>query len=58
MALDSPAPYESFAANVERVRRELKDLCESLAAEGKTIHIYGASTKGNTILQSAGLDRR
>jgi SAM-dependent methyltransferase len=58
MALDSPAPYERFAANVERVRHELRELCESLAAEGKTIHIYGASTKGNTILQSAGLDRR
>jgi SAM-dependent methyltransferase len=58
MALDSPTPYESFAANVERVRRELREFCESVAADGKTIHIYGASTKGNTILQSAGLDRR
>ena len=58
MALDSPAPYESFSTNVERIRRELKDFCESVTAEGKTIHIYGASTKGNTILQSAGLDRR
>ena len=27
-------------------------------ADGKTIHIYGASTKGNTILQYAGLDSR
>ena len=58
MALDSPAPYERFARNVERVRRELKELCESIVAEGKTIHIYGASTKGNTILQYVGLDRR
>jgi hypothetical protein len=58
MALDSPAPYEQFARNVERVRRELKELCESIVAEGKTIHVYGASTKGNTILQYVGLDRR
>jgi NDP-4-keto-2,6-dideoxyhexose 3-C-methyltransferase len=58
MALDSPAPYEQFARNVERVRRELKELCKSIVAEGKTIHVYGASTKGNTILQYAGLDRR
>jgi hypothetical protein len=58
MALDSPAPYEEFARNVERVRRELKGLCESIVAEGKTIHVYGASTKGNTILQYVGLDRR
>jgi hypothetical protein len=58
MALDSPAPYEEFARNVERVGEELKALCESLVADGKTIHIYGASTKGNTILQYANLDSR
>jgi hypothetical protein len=58
MALDSPAPYEDFARNVERVGEELKALCESIVADGKTIHIYGASTKGNTILQYAGLDSR
>jgi SAM-dependent methyltransferase len=58
MALDSPAPYEEFARNVERVGHELKALCESIVAEGKTIHIYGASTKGNTILQYADLDSR
>ena len=58
MALDSPAPYEEFARNVERVGQELKALCESIVADDKTIHIYGASTKGNTILQYAGLDSR
>jgi len=56
MALDASEPYERFAANVERVRKELADLCKRLVAEGKTIHVYGASTKGNTILQYAGLD--
>jgi SAM-dependent methyltransferase len=58
LALDSPAPYEAFARNAERVRTELKSLCESLVGEGRTIHVYGASTKGNTILQYAGLDHR
>ena len=28
MALDAPAPYEEFARNVERVRDDLKALCE------------------------------
>jgi len=56
MALDASEPYERFAANVKRVRAELADLCRRLVAEGKTIHVYGASTKGNTILQYAGLD--
>jgi NDP-4-keto-2,6-dideoxyhexose 3-C-methyltransferase len=55
MALDSPAPYERFARNVEKVGRELRERCEAIVGEGQTIHVYGASTKGNTILQYAGL---
>jgi hypothetical protein len=58
MALDSPTPYEAFARNVERVGEDLRGLCESIVADGKSIHIYGASTKGNTILQYAELDSR
>lgn len=58
LALDSPEPYERFARGVERVRSDLKELCESTVAAGETIHVYGASTKGNTILQYVGLDRR
>jgi len=57
MALDSPAPYDEFACNVERVRSELRELIESILDEGKTIHVYGASTKGNVILQYIGLNR-
>jgi NDP-4-keto-2,6-dideoxyhexose 3-C-methyltransferase len=57
MALDSPEPYEEFARRVGEVRNELSELCRSLTEDGKTIHAYGASTKGNTILQYAGLDR-
>jgi C-methyltransferase C-terminal domain/Methyltransferase domain/Putative zinc binding domain len=57
MALDAAEPYERFAASAERARDELATLCRSLVEEGKTIHVYGASTKGNTILQYAGIDR-
>src|SRR5262249_18833157 len=57
MALDSPEPYERFATRVARVRDDLSKLCRSLVEDGKTIHVYGASTKGNTILQYAELDR-
>jgi len=56
MALDASAPYERFAAGSEAVRDNLAKLCRELKAEGKTIHVYGASTKGNTILQYADLD--
>jgi hypothetical protein len=57
MALDAPEPYERFAAAAERVREDLAATCRRIVEEGKTIHVYGASTKGNTILQYAGIDR-
>ena len=49
-------PYEKFATGAETVRDDLAKLCRSLKDDGKTIHVYGASTKGNTILQYADLD--
>ena len=33
-------------------------MLKKLKAEGKKIHIYGASTKGNTILQWCGIDNK
>jgi len=56
MALDAAEPYERFAAAAQQVRESLLVTCRRLADEGKTIHIYGASTKGNTILQYVGID--
>ena len=56
MALDAAEPYDQFAAAAQNVRESLVSVCRKLVEEGKTIHIYGASTKGNTILQYAGID--
>jgi hypothetical protein len=56
LALDAAEPYEEFRRNSEKVRDDLAALCRKLRDEGKTIHVYGASTKGNTILQYAGID--
>ena len=56
MALDAPEPYEAFRLGVERVRDDLVKTCREIRDAGKTIHVYGASTKGNTILQYAGID--
>jgi len=33
-------------------------MLKRMKKEGKTIHVYGASTKGNTILQWCGIDNR
>lgn len=58
LALDTDAPYAAFRQSIQNVRRELADLVRRVALEGKTIYAYGASTKGNTILQYCGLDHR
>ncbi len=56
LALDGAEPYEAFRRRIENVRDDLSELVRRLAAEGQAIHVYGASTKGNTILQYCGLD--
>ena len=56
MQLESDKPYTDFQARIEEHRNELKAMVLGLKKEGKRIHIYGASTKGNTILQWSGLD--
>jgi C-methyltransferase C-terminal domain/Methyltransferase domain/Putative zinc binding domain len=42
--------YESFAAEVQQHRKELRGLLEQLKSEGKTVAAYGAPAKGNTLL--------
>ena len=58
MKLDTPSPYEEFARKVFQHRASLKDLLESLVADGKKIVGYGASTKGNVLLQFCGLTEK
>jgi hypothetical protein len=58
MGLDTPDPYREFARRVFEHRANLVDLVDSLVADGKTIIGYGASTKGNVLLQFCGLSSR
>ncbi len=58
MELDTDKPYKNFQEHINIHRRELVSLLTNLKKEGKKIHVYGASTKGNTILQWCGLDYR
>ncbi len=51
LELDTDKPYVAFQYRIEKVKKELYDLLVKLKNEGKKVHIYGASTKGNTILQ-------
>ena len=56
LALDAAEPYEEFRRNSEKVRDDLAALLRKLKDDGSVVHVYGASTKGNTILQYAGID--
>jgi hypothetical protein len=58
MGLRSEQPYLDFAERVFQHRASLRELIESLVADGKKIIGYGASTKGNVLLQFCGLTAR
>lgn len=58
LALDTNQPYKNFQDRINVHREELHGLLKQLKKEGKRIHLYGASTKGNTILQWCGIDNR
>jgi 2-polyprenyl-3-methyl-5-hydroxy-6-metoxy-1,4-benzoquinol methylase len=56
MELDTDKPYKAFWERISKLKTELHDLLVKLKADGKKVHIYGASTKGNTILQWCDID--
>lgn len=51
LELDTDKPYVAFQYRIEKVKNDLQNLLVKLKKENKKVHIYGASTKGNTILQ-------
>ncbi len=55
LGLDTPKPYRDFEERVFKHRKNLLDLIEGLTSDGKKIIGYGASTKGNVLLQFCGI---
>jgi hypothetical protein len=58
MNLDTIKPYLEFKERVFKHRKNLRDLIIALVNDGKKIMGYGASTKGNVLLQFCGLDSK
>lgn len=56
LALDRQETYEQWGARIRRIGNRLGDWLRRERAQGKEISVYGASTKGNTLLQVFGLD--
>jgi len=51
-----PEPYVEFFERIKELKRKTTAFIKQAKAEGKTVWGYGASTKGNTLLQWFGLD--
>jgi SAM-dependent methyltransferase len=58
LKLDTDDPYSEFQKRAELHRTDLVTLLRRIKAEGKRVHVYGASTKGNTLLQWCEIDGR
>jgi hypothetical protein len=55
MGLNTPRPYLEFEDRVFRHREDLRRLLRVLKEDGKKVLGYGASTKGNVVLQFCGI---
>ncbi|MGA9391190.1 MAG: class I SAM-dependent methyltransferase [Candidatus Sulfotelmatobacter sp.] len=56
LGLDRPTPYLDFANRVEGIKRQVYDFVKDQVERKKKVFVYGASTKGNVMLQYFGLD--
>jgi NDP-4-keto-2,6-dideoxyhexose 3-C-methyltransferase len=56
LGLMSEEPYASFRSRVSSIGDRLRALIQTEASRGKKIYVYGASTKGNVLLQHFGID--
>src|SRR3546814_7939281 len=54
MGLNTPRPFRDFEERVFRHRDDLVRLVRALVADGKKVFGYGATTKGNVMLQFCG----
>lgn len=57
MQLDTDMPYIAFQKQAEHLRAELNRILFDIRAAGQRVHVYGASTKGNVLLQWCGINR-
>ena len=56
LGLNDLSTYQDFAFFVERIKNDVVNFIRTEVGRGKKVYVYGASTKGNTVLQYFGLD--
>ncbi|MHA7646450.1 class I SAM-dependent methyltransferase [Nitrosopumilus sp. S4] len=57
IGLENIEPYNEFAKKIKNLKEQTKKLIKNEVKSGKTVYVYGASTRGNTLLQYYGLDK-
>src|SRR5205807_368464 len=55
LGLHTPEPFRAFQQRVLEHREELQSVLAVMRREGRTLLGYGASTKGNVLLQFCGI---
>jgi hypothetical protein len=55
LGIDTQKPFMKFRNSILNHKKELINILNKLKKEGKIVHGYGASTKGNVILQFCGI---
>jgi NDP-4-keto-2,6-dideoxyhexose 3-C-methyltransferase len=56
LGLDTRAPYLEFSERVQRIKQQVSGFVKDEVKRKKKVFVYGASTKGNTMLQYFDLD--
>jgi SAM-dependent methyltransferase len=56
MQLDTDVPYRTFQSRIDALRDAITQMMEEIRLRGETVHVYGASTKGNVLLQWYNID--
>ena len=57
MRINSQKTLKSFFNEIKKIKIKLITLLKEIKKRGQTIHGYGASTKGNVLLQYFGIDK-
>jgi len=58
MGFDKKGVYIDFAKRIEKNKTKIINFIKKRNKKGKVIYLYGASTRGNTLLQYLGLDNK
>jgi SAM-dependent methyltransferase len=58
LELDNLYTYQNFYKNILDIRNKIINCLDDLIKNKKTIHGYGASTKGNVLLQFCGINKK